>query len=239
MLSEIIMPTHKGNNMQEQATTLQTAMPRAVLQATSKVVPIAPKATSTPLVNIRRRIYDELKAQGPEGQGTAKEIADHLAAFGYKHSTVGAMVSDMFIAGALVKVGELRPSVYSLAKDAVQPNDDPVRTINRIGRKERERLDKEEQAAQRRLARAASKPKQPPPQSIPKSESNSPLESMDKNQLAELSSAIDTGLYSFEKGPIGETAEQRDLRIVNKVLDSISYRQFIVLQKLAEDLRNK
>ena len=225
--------------MQEQATTLQTAIPRAVLQATSKVVPIDSKANYTPLVNIRRRIYDELKAQGPEGQGTAKEIADHLSSFGYKHSTVSSMVSDMFSTGMLVKVGELRPSVYALAKTAVQPNDEPVRTINRIGRKERERMEKEEKATQRRLARAASKPKDLPPPSTSKPEPTSPLESMDKNQLAELSSAIDTGLYSFEKGPIGETPEQRDLRIVNKVLDSISYRQFIILQKLAEDLRNK
>jgi hypothetical protein len=230
------MPTHKGNIMQQtQATILQTAIPRAVLQATAKVTPIKEE---TPLVNIRRRIYDELKAQGENGQGTAKEMSEHLTNFGYKPGTVSAVVSEMFTNGILVKVGILRPAVYALAKGAVQPDDSPVKTINRISKKEKERIEKEEKAAQRRLARAQSKPIIPP--STPtKPEPTSTLESMDKTQLAELSSALDSGLYSFEKGPAGETPEQRDKRIVNKVLDSITYRQALLLVKMAEELRNK
>lgn len=220
---------------QTQATTLQTAIPRAVLQASAKVTPIKDQ---TPLVNIRRRIYDELKAQGNEGQGTAKELSEHLANFGYKGTTVGAVVSDMFVDGMLVKVGTLRPAVYALAPGAKQPDDAPVRTINRLSRKEKERIEKEEKAEQRRLARAQSKQTPLPPPSA-KPEPTSTLESMDKNQLAELSSALDSGLYSFEKGPIGETPEQRDKRIVNKVLDSITYRQALLLVKMAEELRNK
>lgn len=232
---------------QDQATTLQTAIPKAILAASSKPfvsISLKKEDTSKPLVNIKRRIFDELSIHGKEGQATSKELSDHLGSIGYKKTTVVSVVSEMYREGLLEKVSEIQPYVYRLKPGATAPSDHPVRTINRLSKKQKELLEKEEQArrkTQERLAKAASKlpeTKYPPlPASNPTS--TKVLETMPKEELQKLSQAIDAGLYSFQKGPDGETPEQRDKRIVNNVLDSISYRQGILLMKAMEEMRNE
>lgn len=230
----------------DQATTLQTALPRAIREASGKLVKGSLKEDGfKPLVNIKRRIFDEMSIHGSNGQATAKEISEHLETFGYKKTTVSSMVSQMQREGLLERVSEIQPYVYRLKPGVEVSDDSPVRTLNRLSKKQKEELAKEEEKNQRKLKRLARTAAKTPKENYPPlpGSNNLPtsakvLETMPKEELKKLSEAIDVGLYSFEKGPANETPAQRDERIINKVLDSISYRQGVLLLKAMEELRN-